>query len=274
MPLYSQLNKSIASSAINSSSRTILEDEIAEILPNARIENFSTNLFDGNKVAIRSTILLPPSRSITYEQEQAIVEELEAKLAKEVDLQLVLQDSLEPITEEEIAQTQERRQIETLLGEYLLEVDYSLQINTVNSKLSDESVWDVAVSVRASDSNIIGVSDVEGIEQRIANETGAQVELTVEVINSKIVGAEQAQQEDDRRTVVNRVSQYLPRSKVLELQVQRPSDDNSPIFIDATILIPANLEIEDEIVELKSALTKDYSRSITFTPTLVRFSTR
>jgi hypothetical protein len=253
---------------------TILEGEITRILPDARIENFSTNIFDGNKVAIRSTILLPPARSITYEQEQAIIDVLEQKLAKEVDLQLVLQDSLEPITEEEIAQTQERRKIESLVGEYLQSIDYSLQINTISSKLSDDSVWDVAVSIRASDSNILGVADVEDIERQISNEVGNDIELTVEVINSRVIGAEEEQLVQDRNNVTDRITKFIPRSKVLELHIQKPVDLSSELLIEATILIPQNIEIENEIKDLKRSFEQVFSRNVTFNPTLIKFSTR
>lgn len=272
LPLYIQLERSIAGTSVTSSSKTIIEGQIAEYAPNSKIQDYSALLIeDGNKVSIKATILLPPSRNITFEQQQILLDLLESGLGKEIDLQLILQESLEPITEEEIAESNERVALERTLREELGNIDSSLQLNSVSTTLDELGGWDIVASVRASDSEVLELNDITAIEALLAKQTGRSVGLSLELIQSKLLNSEQSEFEENEEKIRRIINKQINNSKILSLSVNN-LENSETIEIDTVVIVEDSYEASPEQKsDIKKAIESSLDEFIQLSLRVIKF---
>ncbi len=267
-PLYWQLESSIASSAISNSAKTTIDKKVEEFVPNTEIQNYQIKLSpDGNKVSIKALLLLPPTRTISFEQEKEIIDELTNKLGKQIDLQLVQQDSIQPVTEKELQEIGERKIVEESFNEQIAELDSTIRINSVNAQLDSQAGWNIGASIRSTSELDINTEDITAIEEKIGKLVGRDVTISMEVLDSKIIGANQ-EREDLLASIRKSLRGINGVNSVVSLELEENSDKKAT----ATALLLVNDSIEfnnQDKQRLEKQLSSTSKKAITLNISLV-----
>lgn len=271
VPLYGQLQKSLASSSISNSAKSTIDEKVAEFVPNTEIQNYQIQLSpDGNKVSIKALLLLPPTRTISFEQEKEIIDELTTKLGKQVDLQLVQQDSIKPVTEKELKEIGERQIVEDSLTKQIQELDPTIRINSINAQLDDDNAWNIGASIRSSTELGINTEDITKIESTISKVVGRKVSISVEVIDSKILGANQ-EREDLLASIRKSLKGVAGVNSVVSLDLETSSTD-AQATATALLLVNDDIQFTNETKQqlenkLSATTGKDISLNISLVAT-------
>ena len=195
-PLSVQLRSSVVTSRISSESRDTFTERLEEFAPNSQIQEFQAQLSENeSRLLVRAVVLLPPDRSLTFDQEQVITKDLEDRLNKDVSLELILQNSLLLVSQDSIEESAERTELQTELERQIEKINPGFRINTVTSELTKDDEWNVLASVRVSDQTVITDQTVTDLEEKMSEFIGRPVEIQLEIIESRVINSTPLQTE-------------------------------------------------------------------------------
>ena len=174
------------------------------------------------------------------------------------------------MTEKELKEIGERQIVEESLTEQIKQLDPTIRINSINAQLDDKNAWNIGASIRSSTELGINTEDITKIESTISKVVGRKVSISVEVIDSKILGANQ-EREDLLASIRKSLKGVAGVNSVVSLDLETSSTDAQGTAT-ALLLVNDDIQFTNETKQqlenkLSATTGKDISLNISLVAT-------
>lgn len=146
--------------------------------PAALFENVRVEQTDRDTLSVAADLLIPTDIAFTYEDNEALVAELERIIDKKILLNLRIQGIIEPISKDQRDTEEQIDAIRTALATELTKLDSTYRINT-SSVTQAENGWIVSVDVLSSPEAVPTTTTVSDLSDTLTAQIGEPVQLQV-----------------------------------------------------------------------------------------------
>lgn len=263
LPLVYLLRSYSFKTKVYQESKSVIESSLADISKLIVVQSIKTNTrkFVGEEIVfIEADITVPEDISLDYQQKNQIINNLEDKIHKKVDLNLRIQKTLSLRSEDDVKRGQEKAMISNAINNELSKYNGSLSISAVDIQFNQDR-WDVSVIARTDPK----IKFTEAHRNDLQNTLNQLIEQPVTLSISLIPLIQLTSEPDEIRTQIkDDIALYLSqRESNIEitnvLVSQTGGEDELTYQIDVHIETPQSQEISSiALTDLKEFIESKY----------------
>ncbi len=188
------------------SSYEVVSDKMSSFIASkdsaATFENIEISNDDDETLRINADLLLPSESVFSYEDNEALVSDLEQSIDKDVLLNLRIQNIIEPISKN---QRENERSIDRLRGDFATELtslSEDMRISSISIS-EDAGVWLINADVFTSPDSVPTNTQVSGMSERLSSGFGSQVDVDVTFVPRLTLRSTEQTKADEARDIVD-----------------------------------------------------------------------
>ena len=174
----------------------------------AAFENISVEPVNEDTIAVSADLLIPNDSAFTYQDNEALIENIRRMTGKEVSLNLRIQTIIQPISKDQEDNQLKINQLNQQLIDQLKDIDESFRVSSVNiSQNLDQTGWIVNAEVLSDPELVPTLSTVTELNERFNEVANDTVELNLTFLPQLTLRSfDQTQSQEARKIVEDTVS--------------------------------------------------------------------
>lgn len=251
----------------------LLTDTIHTISPDAHIEDIQTRISTNNQMYVDAVIWLSDDSSrLDYQQQQYIVDTLEKKLHKKVNLNLRIQRNLSIVSEQDKRKSWIEKTLSTSLDQEIKKTNEAFIIDTiVIEKVANQ--WNVNTVLRADPALTFTEENRTSIEKTLSKIIEEKVALNIDIIpRIRLQSKPDLLREQKLQTIKKELLAQFPTVHILNLSLQENEKGVTLISIDMRLAEndPFN---KKKLETLRTQLKNKLHQEIELTLNISKFQT-
>lgn len=250
IPLFLLLRDYSFQTTTYAKTEAVLEESFSNLSPLSSIENITidTAQKDGAEVVtIMADILLPNNVSLTYQDQQTIINRLQAELGKPITLQFRVQQTIALASQNDEYQASIAKTLRTLVEKSLTEKETTLVIHSLSIQGKKNETIEAHLILRGDPKDILSENERRFLERNMEEETATDVQLTVEFIPGYSPLTE-SEREDE--AVVKRVQELInstyPQAEITDISLTSlplPQEEGHKLQRRTTVTVSLNVPV-------------------------------
>ncbi len=184
LPLFIFLREYSFKTQVFQKTEQVLEETFNEVSPEIVINNISTKVSNQkNNIQISADILVPEGITLSIEQKEQIIAQLEKILDRTVQLNLLVQQTIALESETDLITEERRNKLRDSLIGMIGSISESLAIDAINISYNQEKAsWDIHTVMRADPSIVLTEEQRKELQSMLSAQIEQPVSLAIEII--------------------------------------------------------------------------------------------
>lgn len=248
VPLYQLLNEYSLETSSYGVVQTELGSFVGTVAVGSSVEDLSTSLEEisgQSTLIVKATLLMPPNTTITFDQRDNLIAQLESKVNRKVDLRLTIQNITLITDADDIASRRQAEHIEAFVAEKFEALDGSIVANRV-SVTRDSLTWNVDVQLFGKQESAPSQSDISSVQGLTAADISAPVNIRVgytPLIDIKT--SEQTRVDVLQQKLSSELTASISGSSITAISLAEIDASNFSLLLEVKLL--SGVAIEEEL---------------------------